>query len=56
VPKKQVLARLSVYIPKRGQQARLGERLMKLAVRKDRSINYLIVEAIMEYLRRKEGE
>jgi len=33
---------------------RAVERLIKLGEKKDRSVNYLVVEAIMEYLAREE--
>jgi len=33
---------------------RVVERLIKLGEKKDRSINYLVVQAIMEYLEREE--
>ena len=45
---------LSVYIP----QDKLGlhpiERIQKLAERRERSVNYLVVEAILEYLELEE--
>ena len=45
---------LSIYIPK-GKTARNPvERLTKLARVKDRSLNYLVVEAILQYLDREE--
>jgi len=47
---------LSIYIPK-GKTARNPvERLTKLARVKDRSLNYLVVEAILQYLDREERE
>lgn len=54
MPRKQILDKLSVYIPQSKQAQRLGERLLKLADKKDRSVNYLVVEAILEYLKREE--
>lgn len=47
---------LSIYIPKSKAHLRPLERLTKLAAEKDRSMNYLIVEAILQYLDRREGE
>ena len=47
---------LSIYIPKSKANHRPLERLAKLAVEKDRSINYLIVDAILQYLDRREDE
>jgi len=45
---------LSIYIPKEKAKRRPIERLVKLAAKKDRSVNYLIVEAILQYLDRME--
>lgn len=45
---------LSIYIPKENAKRRPIERLGKLAAKKDRSVNYLIVEAILQYLDRME--
>jgi len=51
---KTVLDKLSIYIP----QGKLGEqpveRLVKLGKKRDRSVNYLVVAAIMDYLAREE--
>lgn len=46
---------LSVYIPKAKMDLALVERLEKLGREKDRSINYLIVEAIRQYLDNQEA-
>jgi predicted transcriptional regulator len=51
---KLVTDKLSIYIPQKKMEERPVERLMKLSERKDRSINYLVVEAILEYLDRQE--
>jgi predicted DNA-binding protein len=45
---------LSIYIPKNKMEKRPVERLMKLSKNKERSINYLVVEAIVQYLDREE--
>jgi len=47
---------LSVYISRPKAEKRPMERLAKLAERHDRSINYLIVEAILQYLDREESK
>ena len=52
--KKQILDKLSIYIPQNKMPEKPVERLMKLSEKKDRSINYLVVEAILEYLKREE--
>lgn len=45
---------LSIYIPKSKMDKRPVARLAKLAKDKERSINYLVVEAILRYLDREE--
>ena len=51
---KQLLDKISIYVPKSKIDQRPVERLLKLAEAKDRSVNYLVVEAILEYLKREE--
>ncbi len=51
---KELLDKISIYVPKNKLDQKPVERLMKLAETKDRSINYLVVEAIVEYLSREE--
>jgi len=46
---------ISVYIPEKAQKQRAVERLRALAKRRDRSLNYLVVDAILQYLDREEG-
>ena len=43
---------MSIYIPQEKVAQRVIERLSNVADRKDRSVNYVIVEAILEYLDR----
>ncbi len=45
---------LSIYIPKSKMAKNPVERLTKLAKQKERSINYLVVDAIIQYLDREE--
>ena len=52
---KQLLDKISIYVPKNKLAERPVERLIKLADAKDRSVNYLVVEAILEYLAREES-
>ena len=52
--KKEILDKLSIYIPQKKMEEKPVERLIKLSDKKDRSINYLVVEAILEYLRKEE--
>ena len=46
---------LSVYVPKDQMDKRLIERLERLSKNRDRSINYLVVKAIAQFLDREEG-
>lgn len=52
--KKLITDKLSIYIPQKRMEEKPVERLMKLSKQVDRSINYLVVEAILEYLHRQE--
>lgn len=51
---KQLLDKISIYVPKSKLVQRPVERLIAMADAKDRSVNYLVVEAILEYLAREE--
>jgi len=51
--RKELLDKISIYIPQAKQDLKLVERLIKLGVLKDRSINYMVVQAIVEYLDRE---
>jgi hypothetical protein len=51
---KQLLDKISIYVPKSKIDQQPVERLLKLADAKDRSVNYLVVEAILEFLKREE--
>jgi len=52
--RKTILDKLSIYVPQTKQDEKLVERLLELSDKKDRSINYLAVEAILQYLKREE--
>ncbi len=54
MPKKKLMNKLSIYVPQNKVDRRPVERLIRLAEAKDRSVNYLVVEAILEYLKREE--
>ena len=45
---------LSIYFPKGTQEQKPYQRLQRLAKKKDRSINYLVVEAILQYLKEEQ--
>jgi predicted transcriptional regulator len=53
--RKQILDKLSIYVPQKKTAEKPVERLVKLAERRDRSVNYLVVEAILQYLKREEN-
>ena len=53
---KVILDKLSIYVPKSKIDRRPVERLMAIGEKKDRSINYLVVEAILQYVDREEGK
>ncbi|MFB6285770.1 MAG: CopG family ribbon-helix-helix protein [Candidatus Bipolaricaulia bacterium] len=48
-------ATLTIYVPQSKQQANLLSRLRKLAKAQDRSVNYLAVQAILDYLEQEEA-
>lgn len=54
VAEKKVRPTFSIYIPKKAEEKKPVDRLMRLSKKRDRSINYLVVEAILQYLDREE--
>ena len=54
MPKKEILDKLSIYIPQKKMEEKPVERLISLGEKRDRSINYLVVDAILQYLEREE--
>ncbi len=46
--------KLSIYIPQEKLKKEPVERLIKLAKERDRSVNYLVVQAILEFLNRED--
>lgn len=52
--RKEILDRICIYVPQGKQAEKPVQRLIKLSEKLDRSINYLVVEAILEYLKREE--
>lgn len=53
---KDLIDKLSIYVPKNKLELQPVERLMKLGTKRDRSVNYLVVDAILAYLDREEGK
>jgi len=56
VAKKEILDKLSIYIPQKKMGEKPVERLIKLGDKLDRSINYLVVDAILQYLEKEESK
>ncbi len=52
--KKAILDKLSIYVPQKKMEERPVERLLRLSEKRDRSVNYLVVDAILEYLKKEE--
>jgi len=52
---KQTLDKVSIYVPKNKLGHRPIERLAELAKKEDRSVSYLAVEAILDYLEQEEN-
>jgi predicted transcriptional regulator len=46
---------ISVYVPEKAQKQNVVARLQALGKKRDRSLNYLVVEAIIQYLDREEA-
>jgi hypothetical protein len=45
---------LSIYLPPSKGGGALAERIKRLGVQRERSLNYLVLEAILAYLEREE--
>jgi hypothetical protein len=46
--------KLSIYVPEKKADLHPVQRLIALGKKRDRSVNYLVVEAILQYLEREE--
>jgi hypothetical protein len=46
--------KLSIYVPQKYRGKQPIERLTKLAKKRDRSVNYLVVQAILDFVEREE--
>ena len=54
--KKELMDKISIYVPQSKIEKKPVERLMALGTKRDRSVNYLVCEAIIEYLDREEAK
>ena len=52
--RKQDVTKLSIYVPQTKIALEPVQRLIKLGAKKDRSVNYLVMESIIQYLDREE--
>jgi len=50
MPDRKGTSTISLYVPQKAQALGVVERLQRLGEKRDRSLNYLIVEAILQYL------
>jgi predicted transcriptional regulator len=53
--RKSAADKLSICIPQKRLVEKPVERLIELGQKRDRSVNYLVVEAILNYLNREEN-
>ena len=53
---KELMDKMSIYIPQQKQELRLIERTIALGAKRDRSVSYLVVRAIEQYLEREEAK
>jgi len=53
---KELMGKISIYIPQTKRDEKIVERLIKLGAKLDRSVNYLVVSALMEFLEREEAK
>lgn len=51
---KELMDKMSIYIPQPKIGMKPVERLIALGKKRDRSVNYLVVEAILQYVDREE--
>jgi len=56
MPRKKNPDTLSVYVPEAKRDKNLVKRLYALGEKRERSLNYLVVDAILTYLEREEGK
>ena len=54
MPMELSMDKLSIYVPQEKRAQQPIERLQKLAKKQDRSVNYLVVQALIEYVERQE--
>jgi len=53
---KELIGTASLYVPHGKVKERLIERMISVGAKKDRSFNYVLIEAVEEYLEREEAK
>lgn len=48
------MERISIYVPRSKREQKPLERLARLAKKRDRSLNYMVIQAILEFVEREE--
>ena len=48
--------KLCIHVPKSMEDAKLVERLKKIGDKEQRSVNFLIIQAVTEFLQREEAK
>jgi len=56
MPGKELMDKISIYVPKSKAGQTPVQRLMQVGEKRDRSVNYLVMEAILQYLEREENK
>ena len=46
--------RISIYVPQKNQEENPLKRLHKIAESRDRTLNYMVIQAILDYVEREE--
>ena len=52
--RKQEMDKISIYITQTKRDEHIVERLIKLGAKRDRSVNYLVIEALVQFLESEE--
>ena len=52
---KQLMETATLYLPQKKVEERLIERMITVGAKKDRSFNYVLIEAVEQYLKLEEG-
>ena len=56
MPEKIDPARICVYVTKAKQEEKMVERLVAISQRENRSVNFLVIQAVAEFLQREEAK